>query len=357
METTITAVRETTISELLELAIAGLESMYDSEQRLFCHRLIQTPAGMVREGISQRYTVMTVLGLLRARAAGLRIPFDIEATVDALLSDTKWVDNLGDLGLLLWLAVIGGVDEQRFYARFDWLSALERYADARSRSTMELSWLLTGLSQARIADKYRNLPPLAQRTYRLLCANQGDYGLFGHSAKWHSLKGMVRGRIGSFADQVYPIIAMSLYSQAFGIKAACERALRCGEAICNLQGSMGQWWWHYDSRTGRVVEHYPAYSVHQHAMAPMALLALKDASGVDFASYIGNGLEWISGANELQQDLKDNSANVVWRCIRPTNTHLGRVRSLAGKTVTATPMQVLKECRPYELGWLLYAFA
>ena len=34
----------------------------------------------------------------------------------------------------------------------------------------------------------------------------------------------------------------------------------------------GQWWWHYDVRDGSVVERYPVYSVHQHAMAPMALL-------------------------------------------------------------------------------------
>src|SRR5262249_16281225 len=122
-------------------------------------------------------------------------------------------------------------------------------------------------------------------------------------------------------------------------------------------GSMGQWWWHYNSRTGQVAERYPVYSVHQHAMAPMALFALQNASGIDFDSYINKGLQWISEPNELQQDLKDDSASVVWRCIRPVNTHVGRVRSLAGKNLTPNHLQVLKECRPYELGWLLYAFA
>jgi len=27
--------------------------------------------------------------------------------------------------------------------------------------------------------------------------------------------------------------------------------------ICGAQGAAGQWWWHYDSRTGGVVEGYP----------------------------------------------------------------------------------------------------
>ena len=37
--------------------------MYDSEKGLFCHRLRKTSEGLKREGISQRYTVMTLLGL------------------------------------------------------------------------------------------------------------------------------------------------------------------------------------------------------------------------------------------------------------------------------------------------------
>jgi hypothetical protein len=42
-------------------------------------------------------------------------------------------------------------------------------------------------------------------------------------------------------------------------------------AICTVQGNSGQRWWHYDSRTDRVVEGYPVYSVHQDAMALMDL--------------------------------------------------------------------------------------
>ena len=59
------------------------------------------------------------------------------------------------------------------------------------------------------------------------------------------------------------------------------------------------------------------YSVHQHAMAPMALFAAQDACNADFREPIYKGLEWIGGANELQQDLEDKSASVIWRCICP----------------------------------------
>ena len=46
---------------------------------------------------------------------------------------------------------------------------------------------------------------------------------------------------------------------------------------------MGEWPWHYDSVTGRVVSRYPVFSVHQHAMGPMMLFAASEATGVDFS--------------------------------------------------------------------------
>ena len=41
------------------------------------------------------------------------------------------------------------------------------------------------------------------------------------------------------------------------------RARAAWSTICTVQGNSGQRWWHYDSRTDRVVEGYPVYSVHQ----------------------------------------------------------------------------------------------
>jgi hypothetical protein len=360
MVDTITAAPAPQTSHLLALAIKGIESMYDPEKGLFCHRLRKTSEGLVREAISHRYTIMTLLGLLRAHSAGLQPPVDIVATVDRLFDDTAWIDNLGDLGLLLWLCAATSQERLRqFHQIFDLSGALERYPDARHRLSMELSWFLTGLVFASKMEQPSDLEPLAHETYRLVRLNQGQHGLFGHMAKWHSMAGVVRGRVGSFADQVYPTFAMAHFSQVFGHGEARENALRCARAICGMQGPLGQWWWHYDSVTGRVVEHYPVYSVHQHGMAPMALLALQETCGADFEKHIQNGLSWISGANELHQDLEDSDAGVAWRCIQPpkSNPYAAGIRALIRKGPTRGPLHILYECRPYELGWLLYAFA
>jgi hypothetical protein len=352
---------ETRVAPLVELAIHGLEAMYDEKKALFCHRLKQTPSGNIKEGISQRYTVMTLLGLLRAEAAGYRSPIDIYATIDALYRNTEWVDNIGDLGLLLWLSSVSSRNLDSFHTTFDLENAFRNYSDSRKRPTMELAWFLTGLTYASRAEQERPpyLESLARQTYTLLQSNQGKDGIFGHLAKWKSLAGAVRGHVGSFADQVYPIIALAHFGHVFGVKEALQNSFQCANTICNLQGPLGQWWWQYDSTTGRVAGHYPVYSVHQHAMAPMALFAAQDACDADFQEQIYKGLEWIGGANELRQSLEDKSASLVWRCIRPqkSTSSIGRLAALVGQEMTPGTLSILHECRPYELGWLVYAFA
>jgi hypothetical protein len=360
--TLVTSRGESRVSQLMDVAIRGLEPMFDPEKRLFCYRLRQTSQGLVREGISRRYTIMTLLGLLRAQSAAFQSALNIPDTLDCLLSDTAWLDNIGDLGLLLWLCALSSEEHlTRFYAMFDLERVFERYPDVRGRFTMELSWFLAGLAHA--GGTGLRQPPalarLADETYRLLRANQGAHGIFGHMDKWSSLAGLVRGRVGSFADQVYPIYAMAHFAQIYGQKEAWQNAFECASAICRLQGPLGQWWWHYDSVTGRVVGQYPVYSVHQHAMAPMALFALQDTGNADFGEQIYKGLGWISGANELQQDLENAAAGIVWRCILPSKStsYSARIRTLFGKPQNLGAMQILFECRPYELGWLLYANA
>jgi len=140
-------------------------------------------------------------------------------------------------------------------------------------------------------------------------------------------------------------------------------ARSCAEAISRLQGPQGQWWWHYDSITGRVFGKYPVYSVHQHGMAPMALFAIAEATRLDFTEPIYKGLQWITRENELSCELEDEAANLIWRCIYHGNKfkeNIRRVLTLYGSWGDRGSLEDLRvnfECRPYELGWLLYAFA
>jgi hypothetical protein len=230
---------------------------------------------------------------------------------------------------------------------------------------MELAWFLSGLSHASLAlpQQVPDLTDLAVNTCRLLTHNQGAQGIFGHLARKGSLAGVLRGHIGSFADQVYPIYALTKFAEAYKVQSALDRARNCAVAICRAKGPQGQWWWLYDSSTGEVFEKYPVYSVHQHGMAPMALFVLGEAARMDFGPSVQKGLSWIRANNELEIDLRDPASGVIWRSVyekKRYKVYIRRILSLLGHRSdieSAGDLAVRYECWSYELGWLLYALA
>lgn len=351
------------LRELLALSTRGLTQMLDPATGLFCHRLVTTQNGLRREGISPRYTAMTLLGLHQIEAAGRPAPLDVQSCYRSLIRHTTWIQGVGDLGLLLWVTAELDPDRTRDLIRdFDCSSALVRYSDARAARTMELAWFLTGLVCAARAcpEQAGTLTDLCLATYRRMEKNQGQCGLFGHMGAAESPAGRLRGHIGSFADQVYPIFATSRLSALLQDPAPLGAALRCAHAICELQGSLGQWWWLYNSRTGRVASQYPVYSVHQHGMAPMALLAAEEVSGRSFTDSIATGLRWIYGENERGADMRDQENALIWRCLLPGRAAKYWQMAMRALNRQPTPthnLAILHEQRPYEFGWLLFAFA
>lgn len=95
----------------------------------------------------------------------------------------------------------------------------------------------------------------------------------------------------------------------------------------------------------------------------MALFALGEVSKEDFSSPIYKGLQWISGQNELNANLRDPRSLVIWRSLRPRQRLQMYVEDfqhfLRGSHDghSGRNLKILYECWPYELGWLLYAFA
>jgi hypothetical protein len=352
------------VPQLCDLAAAGLVPMLDPDQHLFCYTYARNEGGMARKGISHRYTLMTLLGLHRYETSGRKSPIAIQPILDNLLRDTSWITNAGDLGLLLWTcSELAPERLPQVYMDVKAADALMRFPDGQQGCSMEVAWYLTGLANSCLAG-HSNLPGQAEQiatARKILEANCGPSGIYGHLTRSKFPKTHVRRKIGSFADQVYPTIAFSQVSRALQDAEAREMALRTARIICQLQDSMGEWCWHYNSVTGRVINRYPVYSVHQHAMAPMMLFAAADATGCDFSEAIYKGLAWIGGQNELGLDFVETSLNIIWRCL-----YLDRVGAYLDTTLRALKLRhgaangrprVRYECRPYELGWLLYAFA
>jgi hypothetical protein len=321
---------------------------------------------LVPEGISRRYTIMTLLGLRRLEEGGGRSPIDVRTTIDQLVQGFGDNDNVGDLGLLIWLCALAYPEcLEKLHDKYLKVDNLERFDDFRQSRTMELSWLLTGISysKARAGSLVRKNDKLAEQVYASILGNYGGKGIFRHLGT-HGLSGKLRGRIGSFADQVYPSYAFSVFAQAFNRKEALDPAIETAKAVCRLQGELGQWWWHYDAKYGGVLGRYPVYSVHQYGMAPMMLLMLGGRAGIDFSRHIYLGLEWITGKNEIAEAMVDSERQMIWRNISPTRIQcfqdelLSLIKKSGGTpTSIGSGLSVLRESRPYCFGWLLYAFA
>jgi hypothetical protein len=349
------------VARLRALALRSLRRMYRADERQFVFRLRRSGASVVAEGLSPRYTAIALLGLAGEDAAASAAVLGDHGVGDVwarLLRDAEGSDNLGDVALTLWAGhAMGRADRSRALERLLGLDPARR-----THPTVELAWTLSALA----LDAQAPVGMLRQRVAeRLLEAFRPAAGVFPHVVGG----GGARSHVCCFADLVYPIQALSLFHGLTGERRALEAALRCGEHICRVQGEAGQWWWHYDVRTGRVVEGYPVYAIHQDAMAPMALFALQQASGRDFGEPVRRGLGWLERAPELDGgSLIDERADLVWRKVarrepaklsRYLQAAASRVHSglrVPGLDILFPALAIDHEDRPYHLGWLLHAF-
>ena len=123
--------------------------------------------------------------------------------------------------------------------------------------------------------------------------------------------------------------------------------------------------WRYDAETGAVPEPFPIYSVHQHGMAPMTLHLLASLGLVEGETHRRvqrESLAWL-WHNQLGRSMVDAERRVVYRSVRrrfPVNRvayTLGRLGPLQRLTREPGFLRLNATCRPYELGWLAYAWA
>lgn len=343
------------IAELKQTALIALERMFNRETQLFRITSNRMGCGITRRGRSRRRTIIALLGLHRENACNS--PIAIRPVFENLLRDTRWIEDVGDLGLLLWVAALVAPEK---------LEALVPDANACSNSifrrghTIQLSWLLAGLSHACISrpDMSQRLRSLAFDVFGRLIRSQRDGGLFTSYPQNASFSGLIHGAAGSFADQVYAIYALTLFRQAFIHVQALDRALDCALAICEQQGSQGQWWSRYDANKDLVITRFPVRSVHQCGLAPMALLTLGNVIPCDFGPWVYKGIRWMTN-NEFGRDMWDSGENLIWSSVErpPLQRCLDfGVWVLSGETRLGSRqnLRIVCEYGSHELGWLLY---
>ena len=189
--------------------------------------------------------------------------------------------------------------------------------DRRRASSMQLGLALAGLARwlragdagsPRIVNAAQGLAAELQRRF---VPKADVFAATGRPLGQHpGFHGMT-----SFASQVYPVLGLCEFTLATDANPPNEVARVC-ELLVEYQGGHGQWWWLYSTRARKIIEGYPVYSVHQDAMASMALLPASRVLGRDYRAPLSAGVRWVTGDNELGESLVERDAGLIYRAIQ-----------------------------------------
>ena len=352
---------------LIPICLEELRATFDPARRLFTARLDLVTG--VNEGISPRYSAIALIGARAAERRGWRTELPLDDAEAMLASLAPGLSNVGDVALALWASLDGSRAASRALAR-RLCESLERDDAPGRHATMELSWSIVALDLygAAFPEDTERTATVAESVVReLLEAFHPAGHLFSYLSprlRAPSPKVWFYRRFGTFANQIYPIYALSRHHALAGAARALEAARFCAQRVCSLQGPLGQWWWTYDVRRGAVAERFPVFSVHQAGMGPMALQQLERAGGPSLREPIARGLDWLDRKNELRTAFFDAKPGRIKRSIRRRGArrllyHWNVLRSAVGMSPAsgsldgANGLEVLDECRSYEAGWAL----
>jgi len=352
------------VERMIWVSLEGLPLMFRPQEHAFAYTRKLGANGSLRlSGTSLRYSAIVLLGahgldedLQRSLLGGESArEFCTRLAQEALKSS-----NLGAVALVVWAGA-----EIAHELLPVVLARLAQVAERdQGHSTVEWAWVVSALAAARREAVAPGLA--AHAAAKLLAAFSPEAGIFPH--RLSGAPTSARSHVACFADQVYPIQALTRHHVAYRSSSALDAADRCAEQICRAQGEAGQWWWHYDTRTGQVIEGYPVYSVHQDGMGPMALLDLAEAGGGDHSEAVGLGLRWLEIAPEVGRSLIDEQHAIIWRKVGRTDPRklVRGMRAFASRTRPGLRVPLLDaafparqidfESRPYELGWVLHAW-
>lgn len=341
---------------LKRIASNALSQFYNEESWLFHFKLsakgkdsdIKAFDKIPFYSTAERYSLISALGIYtyRNRGGQIDLKFDIDKVWERLLCHIDAIQSLGDLGLFLWAATFKADGSASKIAKV--LKKRIKEVHLNQICTQDLAWILTGVS-------FTKCPELPSKVSEEIKTRFGQHGLLKAFRS--------SSRFETFNTQAYGLISLAEHARIFEDRSSRNAALNLGKNLINLQGPRGEWPWLYDVDNGVVVDYYPVYSVHQDAMAPMALRALANISDLTINIAIKKSVAWVFGDNELRHSIFDKEYGLIWRSIRRQGKIRRKwfqrfaVRGMGWINDLFTAKEINKESRAYHYGWILYAFS
>lgn len=359
------------VKELTKAASYGLYDYYQKHDKVLYYTAKKQMDGYVRpQGYSLRYAAIAHIGISKWLSF---YPGDKEKLPELwgeILYELPKINDIGDVALCLWAGCEGEYNE-RTDIIIDKLISLWPQHNNKCNS-VELGWILKACLMVNdvMPELILKLDLIIKESYMRLSSNYNSTARLFYRHHRKKIKQRVHRQIACFADQVYPVVAIAHYGKLFDDKKPLTMISHVVDKICEYQGKQGQWMWHYDVAHSQLCEEYPVFSVHQDAMAPMAIFASDIVNGEDHSEQVELGVRWLFGNNELNEMLVIPEKGVIWRDIE-RNEPEKRTRYIKGifstygmrpigNMLTKKYAKLFKtnyECRPYHLGWILYAWA
>jgi len=162
-------------------------------------------------------------------------------------------------------------------------------------------------------------------------------------------------------------LALYHFGEAFGADWAIGLANMAAAQVISLQGPHGEWGWFYYVPGGEVVDFYEIYSVHQHGMAPAFLHRAVEHGVPGAREALVKGFLWLFHDNEMslsmlrphermfyRSQVREGELDSIWRRTRRSIVNATLARSDTADNHRGLVLR--KECRSYELGWILWSF-
>lgn len=349
-------------SPLVNYALNGLQNCWMPEHGCWSHIYHLDGRGQPNESLAHSdvfYTLNVLLGLSRLH----RIPrtIDHRTVFERNVLQLPWLPVAKyAYGMALWSAAELKLDIPRVVE--DHIESLLTDTSAWvSFRAQDLGMLLIGVIRQAEADHKRWL-----RFVHPLFAFLTD--------RYHSQSGLffdapfgLRRRFASFATQTYLTLACYTYGEFTGNLEAIAMANACTRKLIALQGPNGEWPWFFDALSGRVLDYYEVYSVHQYGMAPAFLEHAEQHDVPEARDALIRGFKWVLGDNQLNKLMLVPDLQLSIRSqVRKNELHTSSLRMLRALRNTYIPrtadlidpadLTLRLECRSYELGWILWSF-
>lgn len=339
--------------------------MYDEASGLFSYSTDIVNGAYVNDFAHpavHRYTINSIAGIQRAMQFH-DLPWNVDRMIDLFLArQLARVTNVGDKGLLLYLLTEAGhPDIDRLFGEIETIMAEK--GRILASNVQEISWVLLGLTRYAVAKGTDAPRRAAERCFKLI---NRHYFNADTLLPYYASNGF-RKRYTSFGGVVYFLMACGHYAKAFDDVYA-ETIFKEGvRRVIGLQGPLGEWPWFTNANTGKVIDWYQVYTVHQDSMAMLFLLQAHDRGVQEAREAIIKSYRWNFGENELGVMMVKEDPFCIYRSIRRKGGREREKRFLralvssvtggVGTFASKSSIEVNPECRSYHIGWILYAWA